>query len=109
MNLLAGTLEAGTVRLGEASWPAGGQSDGPSHHRHPPRGLPARRPRVRAFSASVDYVEELGATRLVHGRVGGQPLTWLWAAGEDVPDVVSIAAPPAAVHLFDRETGKRLD
>jgi sn-glycerol 3-phosphate transport system ATP-binding protein len=108
MNLLAGTLEAGTVRLGEASWPAGGQSDGPVTMGIRPEDF---RPAAagEGFSASVDYVEELGATRLVHGRVGGQPLTWLWAAGEDVPDVVSIAAPPAAVHLFDRETGKRLD
>ena len=108
MNLLAGTVEGGTVRLGGAGWPAGGRPNGPVTIGIRPEDV---RPAAagEGVAASVDYVEELGATRLVHGRVDGQPLTWVWPAGEGVPDQVSVTTPPAAIHLFDRATGQRLD
>jgi sn-glycerol 3-phosphate transport system ATP-binding protein len=107
MNLLTGTSEGGTVRLGSAGWSTQARKDGPIT-------IGIRPEDIRSAAAgegirvAVDYVEELGATRLVHGRVDGQPLTAVWAAGEGVPDEVSIAIPEAAVHLFERETGQRL-
>ena len=62
-----------------------------------------------ALSLRVDYVEELGATRLLHGRVEGQPLVAAWPAGEDVPEQVWLTVPPGALHLFNSDTGQRLD
>src|SRR5262245_36839696 len=54
-----------------------------------------------------DFVEELGATRLIHGNVANAPITLAVAmtAGEVGS---SIGADHASVHLFDPETGKSL-
>ncbi|TNC59552.1 sn-glycerol-3-phosphate import ATP-binding protein UgpC [Rubellimicrobium roseum] len=56
----------------------------------------------------VDYVEELGATRLVHGRIEGQPLVANWPAGEEVPDQVWLSVDSTALHFFNPQTGLRL-
>ena len=54
-----------------------------------------------------DFVEELGATRLIHGNVASAPITLAVAttAGDAGS---SICADRASVHLFDPETGKSL-
>jgi sn-glycerol 3-phosphate transport system ATP-binding protein len=54
-----------------------------------------------------DFVEELGATRLIHGNVAGAPITL--AVATTAGDAGStICADRASVHLFDPETGKSL-
>jgi sn-glycerol 3-phosphate transport system ATP-binding protein len=55
-----------------------------------------------------DFVEELGATRLVHGSVGDAPLIVAVAATVADATAASVAANPEAVHLFDPATGKSL-
>jgi sn-glycerol 3-phosphate transport system ATP-binding protein len=57
-----------------------------------------------------DFVEELGATRLVHGTTGGASLALAMptATAGPIGASVTIDAPPAAVHLFDPETGRTL-
>jgi sn-glycerol 3-phosphate transport system ATP-binding protein len=54
-----------------------------------------------------DFVEELGATRLVHGNVGSAPIT-LAVATTAADAGSSLAADRESVHLFDPETGKSL-
>jgi len=54
-----------------------------------------------------DFVEELGATRLVHGNVAGAPMT-LAVATTAADAGASLAAERESVHLFDPETGKSL-
>ncbi len=54
-----------------------------------------------------DFVEELGATRLIHGNVGSEPIT-LAAATTAVDAGSSLAADRECVHLFDPATGKSL-
>ena len=58
----------------------------------------------------VELVEELGATRLVHGRLSGVPFTVAATAEGPVPggDELRLVIPPSAVHLFDTATGLRL-
>ena len=57
----------------------------------------------------VETVEELGATRLVHGHVGGVPFTASQPADDAAPDMrMSLSLDPADLHFFDRESGKRL-
>ncbi len=57
----------------------------------------------------VDIVEELGAQRLLHGRVAGQafsvavPKDKAAAAG-----TMRLSVKPGAVHLFDTDAGRRL-
>jgi len=55
-----------------------------------------------------DFVEELGATRLVHGTIGEAPLIVAVAAGLADAARASVAANPESVHLFDPATGKSL-
>ena len=54
-----------------------------------------------------DFVEELGATRLVHGSVGDAPVAVAVAAAAG-DDGSSVATDPPAVHLFDPSTGNSL-
>jgi sn-glycerol 3-phosphate transport system ATP-binding protein len=56
----------------------------------------------------VDFIEELGAQRLVHGHVEGQPLTLAVAPDVALSDAVHLAIRPGALHLFDTASGKRL-
>ena len=62
-------------------------------------------------SLSREFVEELGATRLIHGLAGGKSamVMSLPAAAAGVgSDTLTIEAPAAAVHLFDTTTGVSL-
>ncbi|TNC49180.1 sn-glycerol-3-phosphate import ATP-binding protein UgpC [Rubellimicrobium rubrum] len=110
MNLLAAQQDGGDLRVGGArlSSPVGGSGQVTVGIR-PEDFVRADGTAANALSVRVDYVEELGATRLVHGRIDGQPLVSNWPAGEDVPDVVRLSVPPAAVHLFSPGTGLRLN
>jgi sn-glycerol 3-phosphate transport system ATP-binding protein len=54
-----------------------------------------------------DFVEELGATRLIHGNVDDAPIALAVAAtASDLGS--SVAADRETVHLFDPPTGKSL-
>ncbi len=57
----------------------------------------------------VDIVEELGANRLMHGHLGGQPFSV--SVNKDMHAAtgqIKLALKPAAVHFFDTEEGRRL-
>ncbi len=56
----------------------------------------------------LDFVEELGAQKLVHGHVDGQPITM--TAGPDTPIAAQmrLALPVSALHFFDTASGLRL-
>ncbi|WP_377291392.1 sn-glycerol-3-phosphate import ATP-binding protein UgpC [Rhizobium sp. SG2393] len=62
-----------------------------------------------ALPFRLDYTEELGAQRLLHGAVAGQPLTV--AASPDIVlrDTLSILPPAGRLHWFDAATGKRIE
>jgi sn-glycerol 3-phosphate transport system ATP-binding protein len=55
-----------------------------------------------------DFVEELGATRLIHGTSGAAALVVAAAAAVADRQGTSLAATPDAVHLFDPASGKSL-
>jgi sn-glycerol 3-phosphate transport system ATP-binding protein len=71
---------------------------------------PAAATAAGALVLSREFVEELGATRVIHGKVGGMPLAVVQAASLSLsPDAtMAVSAPPSAVHLFDAETGRSL-
>jgi sn-glycerol 3-phosphate transport system ATP-binding protein len=62
-----------------------------------------------ALPMRVDYVEELGPQRLVHGRIGDQTIAVTLGADVPVGERLNLGAPPAALHFFDPETGRRLE
>jgi sn-glycerol 3-phosphate transport system ATP-binding protein len=61
-----------------------------------------------ALQFARDFVEELGATRLIHGTIGDAPLIVAVPAAEGDAAAAGVAANPEAVHLFDPTTGKSL-
>ncbi len=115
MNLLPGTVEGpGMVAIAGTRLPAADLAAGlrpgtavelglrpeDLHVTDGPDGLPFR----------VDFVEELGATQLFHGRTGESELVLQAATGRIPRDgaTLRLAIDPAAVHVFDPATGRRL-
>jgi sn-glycerol 3-phosphate transport system ATP-binding protein len=62
-----------------------------------------------SLTMAVDFIEELGATQLFHGTLGGATLVIQAASGLVPPDskTLHLTIDPAKVHLFDVETGVR--
>ncbi len=63
------------------------------------------------LSAHLMYTEDLGAARLLHGAVGGDELIIHTPdeTGGRPGDRLRLAADPANLHLFDAESGRRLE
>jgi sn-glycerol 3-phosphate transport system ATP-binding protein len=61
------------------------------------------------FTATTEFVEELGASRVLHTRIDGLPLAILQPASTRLPDgpALTVSAAPEAVQLFD-PAGRRL-
>jgi len=64
-----------------------------------------------ALGATVDFVEELGAGRVVYADIDGVAfaVTTTEPANPDPGSAIGLLFPPADVHLFSSETGGRLD
>ncbi|BCM85391.1 ABC transporter ATP-binding protein [Methylobacterium indicum] len=108
MNILPAEAVAGGVRIDGTVIPVTGLTAGtaveagirPEDLRIAEDGLPFR----------VAFVEELGATRLLHGPLAGTDVAVQVPAGSPAQegDTVRLAIDGSAVHLFDPATGRRL-
>ncbi|WP_444454521.1 sn-glycerol-3-phosphate ABC transporter ATP-binding protein UgpC [Rhodobacter capsulatus] len=106
MNLLDARIEAG--RLALAGVDLGAIDSGP---RMVTLGIRAEDLRLRTSGGlpfHLDLVEDLGAARLVHGFVEGQPLCLSLPPGRELPAVLYLGADIGAWHIFDTITGRRL-
>ncbi len=57
----------------------------------------------------VEFVEELGASRLLHGKLGGAEMVVQVGASEmAAPGTLAFDLPPSSLHFFDIDSGKRL-
>ena len=63
-----------------------------------------------AGAMAVDFVEELGATQLFHGTLGGSSMVIQSPTGKIPVETKALALtiPAAQVHVFDKGTGQRL-
>ena len=61
-----------------------------------------------ALNLAIDYVEELGAGRLVHGNVEGHKLAVSLPSGAPLSERIALSIDPDRLHLFHPESGKRL-
>ena len=108
MNLLDAEVRGGRLHLGSERLEAGGLSlpEGPLT-----LGLRAEdlSPSASGMLFRTEIVEELGAQRLVHGTVEGQPLVVSLAPLAPVPAEMRLRADPQKIHLFDLESGRRID
>ncbi|TNB49473.1 sn-glycerol-3-phosphate import ATP-binding protein UgpC [Martelella lutilitoris] len=68
----------------------------------------AEDPAAQTITAKLDYVEELGATRLAHCLIGEQSLTAALSPAIPLSDEMRFSIDPAKLHFYDRETGKRI-
>lgn len=66
-------------------------------------------PEEKGLAFRVDYVEELGSQRLVHGFVGDQAMTAAFPPDLPVPMEFSLTIAPEKLHFFSVETGKRIE
>ncbi|MCF3640806.1 sn-glycerol-3-phosphate ABC transporter ATP-binding protein UgpC [Rhizobium sp. TRM95111] len=61
-----------------------------------------------ALPFRVDYIEELGSQRLVHGLVGDQPATAALSPETALSEEMDLSIAPSRLHFFDAEGGKRI-
>ncbi len=111
MNFLPAQLQGGKLALENGAFvPCDAAQSGavtlgirPEHLQPDPQG---------PIALSVDVLEQLGANTLVHGTLEGSDATLtasLDGVRQAVPgDVFRFAATGDALHLFDRQSGKRL-
>jgi sn-glycerol 3-phosphate transport system ATP-binding protein len=114
MNLLPGILQGGTVSLAAGvTLPCGTRSTAPREVTVGLRPEHLLRDSGAAFlTLTVELTEMLGADTVVHGRLAADgplvlarlPGTVRVTAGERLP----LAIAPEHIHLFDRESGKRI-
>jgi sn-glycerol 3-phosphate transport system ATP-binding protein len=63
-----------------------------------------------ALALTVDLVEPLGSESVVHGRLAdGTPLVARLPGATAAMQDLRLAIPPAALHVFDAESGRRID
>ena len=108
MNLVGAEVTDAGLHIGGQVLPQPGP-----HRGHVTLGLRPERARIGNGSGGirldVGAVEELGANRLIHGRIGETEITVAQDADLPVPvGQVSVAFRPEDVHFFDPETGRRL-
>ena len=124
MNLIEGRVAGGRLAIGPADLGRiGGAASGPVMVGIRPEDLrigpgPASTPGASTLGASslgaatltlrLSYVEELGAQRLLHGLIEGQPATAIAPPGAPLGESVALGLDPARLHLFDLATGQRL-
>jgi sn-glycerol 3-phosphate transport system ATP-binding protein len=56
----------------------------------------------------LDYVEELGAQRLLHGMIGDQAITVATSAEDSFSGDMALGIATDKLHYFNAETGKRI-
>jgi sn-glycerol 3-phosphate transport system ATP-binding protein len=56
----------------------------------------------------VAYVEELGSGRLVHGDYAGQRIVVAAPSGPELDEAMDLSIEPSAIHVFDRDNGRRV-
>ncbi len=106
MSLLDARFENGQVMVdGHALAPVG-NAPGPVT-----LGLRAEDLRIASTGVPmrVDYVEELGAHRIVHGAIGDQSVAVVDNGGAALAETVHVLVDPAKLHLFETSTGRRMD
>ena len=116
MNILSGTVEGpGRVSVGGQSIAVTDMREGLAPGSAievglRPEDVQAGGGAASSLSMDVDFVEELGATQLFHGKVAGSEFVVQASTGQLPADTrkLTLAVDPANVHLFDPQTTKRL-
>ena len=112
MNLVTARRQAGSAAIGSAALPL---SDTIASGAEVMIGLrpedlvPAENGNGDALPIRISYVEELGAHRLVHGTIEGQSLVASVPGEYPLNDTLALRTDPSLMHVFDPQTGRRLN
>jgi sn-glycerol 3-phosphate transport system ATP-binding protein len=111
MNLLAGELHGDSLAIGPTILSLNGYAptSGPVTVGMRAEDLRFVHGPLPGMPFRVDYIEELGSQRLIHGMLGEQTLTVACAAETDIPQELSLSIAPDKLHFFDKESGKRIE
>ncbi|WP_299359697.1 sn-glycerol-3-phosphate ABC transporter ATP-binding protein UgpC [uncultured Paracoccus sp.] len=60
------------------------------------------------ITLDVLAVEELGAQRLIHGRINGEPATLVFPAETEIGESLRLSIPASALRRFDPATGRAI-
>ncbi|WP_128254254.1 sn-glycerol-3-phosphate import ATP-binding protein UgpC [Falsirhodobacter deserti] len=108
MNLVDARIDNGTLSFGGLTVAVGSAVNGPVTLGLRAEDMQVAPPGQAGMSMQVEYIEELGAQRLVHGMVGDQALTVTLSPAVPLTDVMQLTLPADRLHLFDAQTGTRL-
>ena len=110
MNLVKGELQGDKLAIGPGIIPLDGYApaSGPVTVGIRAEDLRIASPGETGLALRIDYVEELGAQRLVHGLVGDQPLTIAVSSEQELTPELEVALDRRRLHFFDATSGKRL-
>jgi sn-glycerol 3-phosphate transport system ATP-binding protein len=116
MNMLKGAIAGGQTMVGELKLAAPDLPKDIADGREVivglrPEDIVAAEARDRSHVIAVDFVEELGATRLLHGKFADQAVVVQVPTAQAFSDAskVGFSIAPSAVHVFDPKTGERLN
>ncbi len=109
MNLIEAEVAGGRLVLSDGVYlPApSGAADGPVLAGVRPEALV---PTPGGASLQVQGIEQLGSQTLFIGDLGGHRVRSMTGRRDDIAinETITVAAPEAAIHLFDRDSGERL-
>ncbi|PLK70589.1 sn-glycerol-3-phosphate ABC transporter ATP-binding protein UgpC [Rhizobium sp. TH135] len=110
MNLVEGHIDGAELAIGDARIPlSGAWPQGEVRVGIRAEDLVVASESETMFDLAIDYVEELGAQRLVHGLVGNQPLTAVLGSNVPLGDRLPLRIAPELLHFFALDTGRRLE
>ena len=110
MNLVEGHIDGAELAIGDARIPlSGAWPQGELRVGIRAEDLVVASESETMFDLAIDYVEELGAQRLVHGLVGNQPLTAVLGSNVPLGDRLPLRIAPERLHFFALDTGRRLE
>ncbi|WP_413710816.1 sn-glycerol-3-phosphate import ATP-binding protein UgpC [Rhizobium sp. Rhizsp82] len=110
MNLLKGELHGDKLAIGPSLIDLAGNAptSGPVTIGMRAEDLRLAKPDEYAMPLAVEYVEELGSQRLVHGLLGDQQLTAVVSPETPMTAEMRFVIAPEKLHFFAADTGKRI-
>ena len=110
MNLVKGEMHGDRLAIGPSIVALNGfaPASGPVTVGVRAEDLRIARAGEEALPFRLDYVEELGSQRLIHGSIGDQVLTAAVSAESELTAEMHLAVDPHRLHYFSAETGKRI-
>ncbi|THV23978.1 ABC transporter ATP-binding protein [Peteryoungia ipomoeae] len=109
MNLIDGEIIGDRLVIADSVLPLEARyPQGPVHVGIRAEDLVVAQPGDAMFELEIDYVEELGSQRLVHGLLGDRRLTAVVSSTAQVEGRLFLSIATSRLHFFAKENGRRM-